>query len=284
MRSVFLTGATGGIGVPTVRLLTERGYRVFAGVRDLSKAKIFDRLDAVVPVVADVTDEQSVLEAAETVRRELGGHPLDAVVNNAGVIVEGPLELVEGAELERQFRVNVFGPAAVIRAFLPLLRASSGRVVNVTAPTARRAVPYNGPISASKAALESLSVALRGELAPLGVKVVIVSPTATDTPIFARAAQAAEVSRERADRQVLQVYAPMIEAVHQAGGRLSLADPETVAKVLFRAITDRRPRTRYPAGRGAELLPRIGRLPDRISDALVARAFGLANVRPGGGA
>lgn len=284
MRSVFITGATGGIGVPTVRLLAERGYRVFAGVRDLGKAKIFDRLDAVVPVEVEVTDEQSVLDAAKEVRRELGGGTLDAVVNNAGVIIEGPLELVEGVELERQFRVNVFGPAAVIRAFLPQLRASSGRVVNVTAPTARRAIPYNGPISASKAALESLSIALRGELAPLGVKVVIVSPTGTDTPIFARAAEAADVSRERADRQVLQTYAPMIEAVRQAAGRMSLADPEAVAQVLVRAITDRRPRTRYSAGRGAGMLPMLGRLPDGLSDALVARAIGIARVRPGGGA
>ncbi|WP_280400922.1 SDR family NAD(P)-dependent oxidoreductase [Nocardia carnea] len=280
MRSVFITGATGGIGVPTVRLLAERGYRVFAGVRDADKARVFDGLEHVLPVVLEVTDEGSVAEAARDIGRLLGGDTLDAVVNNAGLIVEGPLELVEAAELERQFRVNVFGPAAVIRAFLPLLRASRGRIVNVTAPTARRAMPYNGPISASKAALASLSVALRGELAAWGIKVVMVEPTGTDTPIFALAAESADESRRRADPYVAELYSPMIRAVRDATARLSLADPETIASVLVRAITARRPRTRYTAGRGAALLPAVGRLPDPLADAVVARALGLAKATP----
>lgn len=282
MDSVFITGATGGIGVHTVRELARQGYRVFAGVRDLGRAQVFDGLDGVTPVVLDVTDEDSVRRAAQEVGKRLDGDPLSAVVNNAGVIVEGPIELVDGPELEREFRVNVLGPAAVIRAFLPLLRASKGRIVNVAAPTARRAVPLNGPISSSKAALESLSVALRGELAPWGIKVVIVEPTAADTPIFALASEAAAASRRTADRRVVDLYTPMIESAQRASSRMSLADPVAVASVLVRAITARRPRTVYPAGPGARLLPIIGRLPDSLSDAVVARAIGIAGIEAPG--
>jgi NAD(P)-dependent dehydrogenase (short-subunit alcohol dehydrogenase family) len=281
MSSVFITGATGGIGVPTVRMLAERGHRVFAGVRNLSSAAVLDGQDGVEPVVVDVTDEESVRKAASEVERRLDGQALDAVVNNAGLIVEGPLELVEGTELEREFRVNVFGPAAVVRAFGPQLRAVRGRVVNVTAPTARRAVPYNGPISASKAALESLSVALRGELAPWGVRVVIVEPTGTDTPIFALAGEAADRSYRRADPGVVASYRPMIAAVRRSAAGMALADPSSIARVLVRAITTPRPRTLYTAGRGAGLLPMVGRLPDTVSDALVSRVIGVAGVRPG---
>lgn len=222
-------------------------------------------------------------EAAETVREHLGTDPLDAVVNNAGIIVQGPVELVEGAELERQLRVNVLGPATVIRSFLPLLRSCPGRIVNVSATTARRAVPLMAPISASKAALESLSVALRGELAPWAIKVVIVEPTATDTPIFARARAAAEESSERTDPQLQRMYAPLITAADKAASKMTLADPDSVAKVLVTAVTTPRPRTLYTAGRGAGMLPMIGRLPDPLADAVIARAIGIAGVPHGSG-
>ena len=281
MSNVFITGATGGIGVPTVRMLAGQGHRVFAGVRDHNLARAFDDLAGVVPVQVDVTDEASVTAAAEAVAAQLGADSLDAVVNNAGIIVQGPLELVEGAELERQLRVNVLGPATVIRAFLPLLRPGPGRIVNVSAPTARRAVPLMAPISASKAALESLSVALRGELAPWGIKVVIVEPTATDTPIFARARAAAEESLERTDPQLQRMYAPLIDAADQAAAKMTLADPDSIAKVLVTAVTTARPRTLYTAGRGAGMLPMIGRLPDPLADAIIARAIGIAGVQAG---
>ncbi|MBG6098066.1 SDR family NAD(P)-dependent oxidoreductase [Nocardioides luteus] len=281
MSNVFITGATGGIGVPTVRMLAGQGHRVFAGVRDHSLARAFDDLAGVVPVQVDVTDEASVAAAAKAVAAQLGADSLDAVVNNAGIIVQGPLELVEGAELERQLRVNVLGPATVIRAFLPLLRPGPGRIVNVSAPTARRAVPLMAPISASKAALESLSVALRGELAPWGIKVVIVEPTATDTPIFARARAAAEESLERADPQLQRMYAPSIDAADEAAAKMTLADPDSIAKVLVTAVTTARPRTLYTAGRGAGMLPMVGRLPDPLADAIIARAIGIAGVQAG---
>ncbi|WP_324013091.1 SDR family NAD(P)-dependent oxidoreductase [Microbacterium sp. JZ37] len=278
--AVFLTGANGGIGRATVARLSGTGLRVFAGVRDRATAAVFDGLDGVESVHVDVADDASVATAAREVERRLGGDRLAAVVNNAGIIVQGPLEQVPPAELERQFRVNVLGPASVIRAFGELIRRDGARVVNVSAPTARRAVPHLGAISASKAALEALSAALRVELAPWGCDVVIVEPTAAETGVFAAAAESARAVQGEVPSSVRDAYREQCAAVERATEKQSLADPDSVAAVLVRAITARRPRTVYFAGRGARVLPMLSALPDRMGDRLVAGSFGLdARVR-----
>jgi NAD(P)-dependent dehydrogenase (short-subunit alcohol dehydrogenase family) len=275
-QAVFITGAAGGLGRATVTRLARAGWRVFAGVRRPADRGTFDGLTGVETVIVDVTDERSVTDAASDVGRRLGAGRLTAVVNNAGIIVQGPLELIPASELERQFRVNVFGPAAVIRAFGPRIRQDGTRVVNVSAPTARRAVPHLGGISASKAALESLSAALRVELAPWGCDVVIVEPTAAATNVFAEADRAAADSLSRMPSAIVADYGPQLSAVADAASKQKLADSDVVAKVLVRAITTPRPKTVYYAGNGAKVLPTLARMPDRLGDRLVAGSFGLS--------
>src|SRR4029079_6327499 len=124
--------------------------------------------------------------------------------------------LVPAAELHRQFAVNVYGPAQVTRAFLPMLRQGGDRGINVSAPTARLAIPYAGPISASKSALESLSDAARVELAPWGIPVVIVVPGSIDTGIFAKADVAAKETLAAADPDRVALYRGRLDAVAAA--------------------------------------------------------------------
>ncbi|MEV4687420.1 SDR family NAD(P)-dependent oxidoreductase [Microbacterium sp. LWH3-1.2] len=274
--AVFITGAAGGIGSAAARRLAGLGRTVFAGVRKAADARAFDGVSGVVPIVVDVLDEESITRAAAEVERRLGGAKLGAVVNNAGIIVQGPVELVPPSELERQFRVNVYGPASVIRAFGPRIRKDAARVVNVSAPTARRAVPHLGPISASKAALESLSTALRVELAPWGCDVVIVEPTAASTAVFSKADAAAADALGTLPAPVIRAYQGQLTAVAEASAGQKLADPDDVAKVLVEAITARRPKTVYYAGRGANVLPMLSRLPDRLGDRVIAGNFGLS--------
>jgi NAD(P)-dependent dehydrogenase (short-subunit alcohol dehydrogenase family) len=141
-RNVLVTGASGGVGVPLVGRLEELGYRVFAGVRRGEDGRALAcRGRDIVPVILDVTDERSVEEAAQVVGRMTGRAGLHGLVNNAGLIVQGPLELVSTEALRRQFEVNVVGQIAVTRAFLPLLgwAEPTGRVVNVGAATGRDA-------------------------------------------------------------------------------------------------------------------------------------------------
>ncbi|MBL7488530.1 SDR family NAD(P)-dependent oxidoreductase [Frankia sp. AgB1.9] len=272
-RNVFLTGAASGIGAATTRQLAAAGYRVFAGVHQDPGG--LAEIAGVVPVPLDVTDPVSVAAAADQVARAVGEEGVQAVVNNAGVIVQGPLELVPPAELRRQFEVNTFGPAYVIQMFLPLVRAGHGRIVNIIAPTARVPVPFLAPIGASKAALASLSDALRGELATWGIPVCVVDPGGTDTPIFARAAAASQTTLAATDPARAGLYRPQLAATEQAFAKQRLGPPDRIAQAVVKAVTTSRPRRTYHVGTGVALFGVLAHLPAGLRDRIVRAAFGL---------
>jgi NAD(P)-dependent dehydrogenase (short-subunit alcohol dehydrogenase family) len=276
--NVLVTGASGGVGVPLVGRLEGLGYRVFAGVRREEDGRaLVARGREIVPVILDITDEQSVEEASETVERMTGRAGLHGLVNNAGLIVQGPLELVSTEALRRQFEVNVVGQIAVTRAFLPLLRRAepTGRVVNVGAATGRVALPFLGPISASKAAMESLTDALRMELKHLGVEVSIVEPGAMQTEIFAKSVRAAEEDIASAPADVRELYAPAMAATAEVMSNQSSSPADVAVEAIVRALTDRNPKTRYAAGRDAGTLMMLRRLPDRARDRVLMNNMGL---------
>ncbi|MEV6109829.1 SDR family NAD(P)-dependent oxidoreductase [Streptomyces sp. NPDC051940] len=279
-RGIFLTGAAGGIGEALARELTRRGFTVFAGVRRNRGA--LDDLPHVVPVPVDVTDPGSVEDAAAQVgRHPAAAHGLHAVINNAGVIVQGPLELVPPAELRRQFEVNTLGPAYVTQAFLPLLRAGGGRVINVSAATARMPLPLLAPISASKAALAALSDAQRLELAAWGIPVIVVEPGATETPIFAAAEAAAKTAAGVADPGRRALYAGHLAAFAEVMAKQKNGPVERVVKAIATAAEARSPKRRYVAGSDARALRTLARLPAGVRERLIAGSFGLRKVTPG---
>jgi NAD(P)-dependent dehydrogenase (short-subunit alcohol dehydrogenase family) len=275
-RAVLITGAGAGLGLATAQALAAKGYRVYAGVRHAPPPQ-FDA-PGVHPVQLDVTDEASVAAAAE---RVAAAEPvgLHAVVNNAGVIVQGPQELLPAEEWQRQFEINVVGPARVTRAFLPLLRKEPGRIVNISAATARVALPFLGPLSASKAALESLSDAARIELAPWGIRVVVVEPGALETEIFTKAAAAAQAALHGTDPQRLALYRAQLAAVDAATARQRLGSVAKAAQVVARAVDAQRPRRRYVTGADARGVGLLAGLPAALRDRAIAGTFGLP--RPG---
>lgn len=274
--AVLLTGANGGIGTPTALELARRGLLVYTGVRRTGHAP-FDGAERVREVSLDVTDPGSVAEAVARIETERGGLGLQAVVNNAGVIVQGPLELVPDEELERQFAVNVLGPVRVVKAVLPLLRAGSGRIVNVGAPTAYLPMPFNGPISSSKAALHSLTAALRGELAAWGVPVTVVVPGLVDTAIFAKAAEAQRAAAVTTERAAL--YRRHLAAIEQAVAKQKPEPAAAVVRAIAAAVTDRRVKAEYFAGSNARILSKVlARLPRSMREAVVANALGLKGI------
>ncbi|RIQ11784.1 SDR family NAD(P)-dependent oxidoreductase [Jiangella rhizosphaerae] len=275
--AVLVTGANGGIGAAAVRALAGRGTTVFATVR--GDASAIAGVKGVRVVEMDVTDPASVTLAAKKVSHDVGGAGLRAVVNNAGVIVQGPLELVPQNELRRQFEVNTFGPAYVTQSFLPLLRAGGGRVVNVSAPTAWVPVPFLGPIGASKAALESLSGALRGELAVWKIPVVLVEPGTTSTLIFAKAEAAARGALNDADPGRVALYRQHLAAVEKAAANQRTSPPEKVAAAIVKAVEARRPRRWYAASSDVRVLRLVSRLRAGLRDAMIARTFGLSGIK-----
>jgi NAD(P)-dependent dehydrogenase (short-subunit alcohol dehydrogenase family) len=272
--NVFITGAAAGIGAAATRRLAEAGYRVFAGMH--REAGSLAGIPGVQPVAIDVTDPSGTENAAKVVAEATGGSGLRAVINNAGVIVQGPLELVPPEELRRQFEVNTLGPAHVIQAFLPLLRTGMGRIINISAPTARVPVPFMAPIGGSKAALASFSDALRLELAAWGIRVIVIEPGGTDTAIFAKAEAAARAALGAADPAKVALYSDQLAAVAKAAARQKLGPADAVAKTIVAAVEARKPKRRYAAGSGAAIFAVLAHVPASPRERLIKTVFGLS--------
>jgi NAD(P)-dependent dehydrogenase (short-subunit alcohol dehydrogenase family) len=271
---IFITGAATGIGAATTRRLAEAGYRVFAGVH--REAGSLASIPGVQPVAIDVTDPSAVENAAQVVAEATGGDGLRAVINNAGVIVQGPLELVPAGELRRQFEVNTLGPAHVIQAFLPLLRTGKGRIINISAPTARVPVPFMAPIGGSKAALASFSDSLRLELSAWGIPVTVIEPGGTDTAIFEKAETAARATLGAADPAKAALYSDQLAAVAKAAARQKLGPAEAVAKTIVTAVEAGKPKRRYAAGSGTAVFAVLAHAPASLRERLIKTVFGLA--------
>jgi NAD(P)-dependent dehydrogenase (short-subunit alcohol dehydrogenase family) len=275
-RNVLVTGAGGGVGSALSAALAADGWRVFAGVRSKESGQALEDLgENVVVVELDVTDGGSIRAAAETVATSVGDQGLAGLVNNAGVIVQGPLELVPVDALRRQFEVNVIGQVAVTQAFLPLLRRGGGTIVNIGAATGRVTVPMLGPISASKTALESLTDALRMELKHQGVAVTIIEPGAMETAIFEKAAASGAADGYAGDEATQRLYAAAIDAASESMAGQKQAPVDGVVKTIVQALTARNPDARYVVGRDAGQLIMLRRFPQGLRDRLLMNTVGL---------
>jgi NAD(P)-dependent dehydrogenase (short-subunit alcohol dehydrogenase family) len=281
-RSVLITGASGGVGTALVSHLAGRGWRVFAGVRVRSAAtgaSLAAGQLTVTPVELDILDRASLVQAREQIAEALerDGHAgLTGLVNNAGKSVDGPLELLPLRDLHDAFAVNVVGQIAVTQTFLPLLRQAHGRIVNMGGAAGRVAMPMYGALSASKAALDSISDVLRMELRHQGVDVSYIEPGALDTTFFARSAAARAEQGYAGDPGIQAKYA---EAISRIGAALSAAKPgslDPVIKSIEQALTARRPAPRYVVGRDAKAITGIvRRLPARTRDRAIMRSLHL---------
>lgn len=272
-RAVLVTGAGSGIGLATARFLTAKGYRVYGGVRREEDAARLAQ-EGVVPLLLDVTREEDLLRA----RERLEGEGLYGLVVNAGIAVAGPLELVPLSAFREALEVNVLGAFATVKAFLPLLRASRGRVVLMGSVSGLVALPLMGPYAASKFALEALADALRVELLPFGVRVVLIEPGSVATPIWERSLRRAEGYLEPPPPGTEGVYGRYLEVARRVAERSAKRGlpPERVAEAVLKALESPNPRARYlvahPARARETLLLRL--LPASLRDRLVARFLG----------
>lgn len=261
-RTVVVTGASSGLGRTTALHLAGQGFRVYAGVRD-PDALVGSTSDLLRPLVFDVTDEDSVAAAARTVTE-----PLWALVNNAGICVPGPLEYLSRDRLRHQLETNVVGSVTVTRHFLPLLRRAGGRIVNVSSGLGRVALPFLGAYAASQFAKEALSDVLRRELRRSGVTVTVVRPGSIMTPIWSKVAAQHEL--DDAPPEVAAGFRRFLDRSETAAAA-SRTSQEDFAKVVARALTARRPRTRYRVGADAVVASVVSRLlPDAVLDRLLA--------------
>ncbi|MEC9341955.1 MAG: SDR family oxidoreductase [Pseudomonadota bacterium] len=264
-----MTGASSGIGLATACRLAAEGFGVFAGVYPGEDAsQLQDRRITVVPL--DVTDQASLRAAAEQVRHQLADKPLWGLINNAGVLGVGPWELVALDQLRHVMEVNVVGLIAVTQAFLPDLRAARGRIVNISSLSGLVALPFLGPYSASKYAVESVSDSMRRELSPHGVSVIVMQPGGTSTPFWRKAAQVdlAPFVGSPYEAAVQRVYDAAV-----AKGNKGM-EPDIIARAITDALQAPKPpiRVRVQRRRRAKWRYTLIRLvPDRWIDRVVAK-------------
>lgn len=238
----LVTGASSGIGRATALLLARSGYRVFATVRSEARAEVL-RADAEgLPLEIlrlDLADEAGATSVVQEVLRRAGR--IDVLVNNAGYAKLGAVEDLPRADLRHQFEVNVFGAMQLAREVLPTMRAQrSGRIVNVSSLAGKVSVPLMGAYCASKFALEAFSDALRAEVKPAGVRVVLVEPgpVATNFNHLAR-------NESHLILQAPSVFRPVYERMRNQGPERWSARPERVARAILHAIESGHPRARY---------------------------------------
>lgn len=268
---IVVTGASTGIGAASARELAHKGFHVLAGVRREMDADAL-RADRIEPYILDITMQSDVAAIADRVARDPQRRPLRALINNAGIAVNSPVETLPIDQWRTQFEVNLFGHIAMTQALLPALLLSSGTVVNISSVGGKVVLPTYGAYAGSKFALEAASDALRREVAGLGIKVVVVEPGAVKTEMAERGITTAEGLMANLTDAQLARYGDLIAAV-TAQARSFGEDgvsAEHAAKVIAKAATASRPRTRYTIGRDAAILVRINRLvSDRVLDRIM---------------
>lgn len=286
MALALITGASTGIGRASTLRLAAKGWTVLAGVRDPAAG---ERLLAdaagpgrVIPLPLEVTDPLQIAQALERVDREgapvgaSAGGRLDALINNAGIGVGGPLELISQEDLRRQFDVNVLAQVAVTQAMLPALRRAHGRIVFVSSIGGRVAMAFTAPYAASKHALEAFGDALRVELRTSNIQVALVEPGSVATPIWDKARTDAEAVSIPPELQVEYGKVPAAMSKVLADTARRGVAPELVAETIERALVARRMKSRYVVGRDAKAMLLARRLlPDHVFDMVARRALGV---------
>jgi NAD(P)-dependent dehydrogenase (short-subunit alcohol dehydrogenase family) len=277
--NVLVTGASSGIGRATSIELAERGHRVFAAARRAGELQELARANGQIEAVPlDVTDAQAVLAAAVRVDELTGNHGLDVLVNSAGFALGGPVETLSGEAVQRQFQTIVFGLLDVTRAFLPRMRGrGAGRIINVSSVVGRVVFPGMGVYSASKFALEALSDALRMELAPFGVSVVLIEPGFVRTDIGAASQrQAADFTTASGGYEDLIARSTQFVAKQIAENSISA---ERVAKQIADVAEAKSAKARYMLPVSGKLLVGLmGALPDAAADRAKRRSLGLSGA------
>jgi len=278
-QTILITGATSGIGRYQALRLATAGHRVFATGRgqnalDALQMEVAGKGLRLETMLLDVTNSASIATARDEVDRRTSGKGLDVLINNAGYALYGPLEVLKDEEIRAQFETNAFGLLAVTRVFLPLMRERhTGRIINISSVMGRVSLPYTGAYSATKYSVECFSDTLRSELAPFGIRVVIIEPSTTRSGFWKRdtVALSKYATADSPYAESLEVTERYLRSLETAG-----VDPERVAQVVERAVTARHPKARYLVSFKDRLfLMLFTWLPTGIVDGMKRKTFGL---------
>jgi NAD(P)-dependent dehydrogenase (short-subunit alcohol dehydrogenase family) len=280
-QSAAITGAGGGLGRDIALGLAAKGYIVFGTA--ISAAEVQELKEAsggrVSLTVCDITKEQAVKTWAAGVSEALGGGGLDLLINNAGILTPGPLEVLPLDAIRHEFEVNVFGALSVMNAFLPALRTARGRIVQISTWTASLPLPFNGPSGASKAAMEVFAAVYRAELKPFGIDVMVLAAGSMRTGGPAKTAEALARTAKRMTAQERDLYG---QAFGKFAAKLNSMQDEGLASVDAAArvieLAEQNPAPRFAAvGQDAKEILRVVReQSEDAQDALRLQLVGLS--------
>ncbi|HET8924053.1 MAG TPA: SDR family oxidoreductase [Candidatus Acidoferrum sp.] len=281
--AILITGGTDGLGRATAVLLAEHGYRVFAGGRHPGKLAELGQLAherelPLKPIELDVCSDASIDRAFLEIARS--GSLIDVLVNNAGICIVAVMEEISIEDLRKQFETNFFGAVRMVQRVLPeMRRRGRGRIINMSSLSGKVVQPLWGPYASTKYALEAISDAMRLELYPFNIQVVLVEPGYIATNIKNIAEELSGAYAAGAEQSPYAgIYRPILKWLRSANH--SRSTPEDCAHVILRAVEDTPPRTRYPVTRGAKAWLLARRLlSDRALDHQYRKMFGLNELR-----
>jgi NAD(P)-dependent dehydrogenase (short-subunit alcohol dehydrogenase family) len=272
---VLITGTSSGIGRASALMFAQKGFVTYATARRLDAIRDLERAGCRI-LSLDVTDEASMQATVATIEAEQGG--VDILVNNAGYGVPGAVEEVEIAAWRQQFEINVFGLVRLTQLVLPGMRKrKGGKIINISSGGGEMTFPLAGSYHATKYAVESLSDALRFEVAPFGIDVVVIQPGGVKTPLAEKTASGIESKPNSPYANMINTVGKTMREGYESGN--GVLTPEAVAQVILQAAQASRPKTRYKIGMTANLMPCLRRfLPDRAWDRLLKRMLGSNQV------
>ncbi len=276
---VLVTGTSTGIGAATALHLAENGFHVFAGVRQDKDGEALraQAPESLTPLILDVTDEAAIAAAAATVADAVGDRGLAGLVNNAGIGKPAPIEFQPMADFRTQLEVNLFGPVAMVQAFLPQIRRGGGRIVNVGSIGGLLVLPLNGAYSASKFGMRAITDALRLELRQWNIHVSLIEVAPVKTAIFGKTYAEFDALEQRLGEDGFRLYEEQIAAIRKSVEQAE-ADgdsPLVIAKAILDALTADKPETRYLVGHGAKAVGVAAALPDHLRDRALVHELGL---------
>ncbi len=266
-KTLLITGASTGLGRAIAEKFASQGNKVFAGARDQADLDELDKIDNVTAVKLDVTIQSQVDKVFSIIEKQ--SKSLDVLINNAGIAIGGPLVELNEKDLKKQFEVNVFGMWRMVKgAFRYLLKSkNSPRIINISSTAGRHAMPFVGPYSMSKYAVEAFSDSLRRELDPLGIKVVIVQPGKIKTDIWDKAEQELDAFENSMFRErALPLVKHSIKKAKEQG-----QDPKKIADVVYDSTISENPKIRYhlPLGKLRSFV--LDKFPDGWVDWIVRK-------------
>jgi len=273
-QTILITGASSGIGMATALFLADQGMRVYAGVRkEQNKQKLLKNASSnLTPIFLDVCDQASIDRASELISLE-AKNSVFSLINNAGLSLNGPLEILPLDDIRNLINVNVLGVLEVTQAFIPLIRESRGRLINISSGHGLLAIPDKSVYAASKSAVQAITDSLRLELLPFGVHVSSVVVGKVNTSVLGKILRDREKMISLADPDVLNNYLGLIEYFDKEVKNIPGIEAIEVARVISGAIQEERPKTQYLVGPGAKKMKMLSRFPVKMRDKMLYKAI-----------